>query len=111
MKYVKQMYPSLGKHMALIVTHCEELEDAQRDNLVGDFFRHPEVKMSNLAEFFEQGVFFMGCLRYESFKQKNDKAIYAQYRNILTMRKNFIEKVLEKTDTYNIYNEKRCTIL
>jgi hypothetical protein len=111
MKYVKEKYPALGKHMALVVTHCEELQRGERDDLIIKFFQHHEVKASALAEFFQQGTFFMGCLRYESYNQKNDKAIYAQYRNILDMRKLFIEKCIEREETYNIYKEKRCAIL
>ena len=105
MLYVKTAYPYLAKHMALVITHCEQLEDNQRKRLVEDFFRHPKVKQSKLEEYFTKGTLFMGCLRYESVTTANKQSMYFEYNNVLDMRMAFIEKCTQCDKPFNIYQE------
>lgn len=113
MKFVKEKYPNLGEYMALLVTHCEELNQEQREKLVENFFRHPEIKATNLADFFRQGVLYMGCFQRSSFDNGYEHDIYDQYKNILEMRTSFIEKCVSCETAYNVHKAKNasCNIL
>ncbi|CAF4431322.1 unnamed protein product, partial [Rotaria sp. Silwood2] len=53
-KFLKNKYPSLGKHMALILTHCESLTNARRQQLTDDFLDYIDVRRNELAEYFGQ---------------------------------------------------------
>ncbi|CAF4267893.1 unnamed protein product, partial [Rotaria sp. Silwood2] len=53
-KFLKNKYPSLGKHMALILTHCESLTKARRQQLTDDFLDYIDVRRNELAEYFGQ---------------------------------------------------------
>ncbi len=109
MKFVKEKYPTLGEYMALVVTHCEELSKEKRENLVQKFFQHPEIKASNLVEFFRQGIFYMGCFQRDSFEQGYEYQIYDQYKNILEMRTTFIDKCVACEKAYNVHKAKGTT--
>lgn len=113
MKFVKEKYPNLGKYMALVVTHCEKLEEAKRQNLIEKFFQHHDVKASKLMEFFTQGIFYMGCFENSSFEKKYETEIYDVYKNILEMRTTFIEKCVACEKTYNVHKAATagCNIL
>lgn len=113
MKFVKEKYPNLGEYMALLVTHCEKLNREQREKLVENFFRHPEIKATNLADFFRQGVLYMGCFQRSSFDKGYEHDIYDQYKNILEMRTSFIEKCVSCETAYNVHKAKNasCNIL
>jgi GTP-binding protein EngB required for normal cell division len=104
MVYVKTTYPYLDKYMALVITHCEQLEQDQRKKLVDDFFRHPKVIKTKLNEYFKLGALFMGCIRHESVMTANDKSMYFEYNNILDMRIEFIEKCMKSETPFNFYN-------
>jgi GTP-binding protein EngB required for normal cell division len=106
MLYVKNTYPYLDRHMALVITHCEQLEAPQRKRLIEDFFRHSKVKQSKLQDYFKLGVLFMGCLRNESVTTCNDKSMYFEYNNILDMRADFIAKCIECKEPFNFYQGK-----
>jgi GTP-binding protein EngB required for normal cell division len=113
MLYVKTTYPYLGKYMALVITHCEQLEVEQRKRLIGDFFRHPKVIQSKLEEYFKVGTLFMGCLRHESVATSNEQSMYFEYNNILDMRTEFIEKCIQCDKPFNFYqgpNSNKCCI-
>jgi GTP-binding protein EngB required for normal cell division len=113
MLYVKTTYPYLDKYMALVITHCEQLQEEQRQRLIADFFRHPKVIQSKLNEYFKLGTLFMGCLRHESVSTANDRSMYFEYNNILDMRTAFIEKCIQCEVPFNFYqgtNANKCRI-
>lgn len=113
MRYVKLNYPSLKDYMALVVTHCEALSIQNREHMIAQFWQHRDVRASDLQSFFfTKGVFFTGCLRRESFEQRNETAIYSEYKNILAMRTTFIQQCINCNDTYNVHrNNGSCPIL
>ena len=113
MKFVQEKYPTLGPYMALVVTHCEDLDEIKRDNLIEKFFQHHEVKTSKLRDFFKQGTFYMGCFEKSTFENKYEQRIYDQYKNILDMRTKFIEKCISCEQVYNVHKarDKGCLIL
>lgn len=103
MLFVKKTYPYLDKYMALVITHCEQLEEDQRKRLITDFFRHPKVVQSKLNEYFKVGTLFMGCFRHESVTTANDRSMYLEYNNILDMRTKFIETCIKCEKPFNFY--------
>jgi GTP-binding protein EngB required for normal cell division len=105
MLYVKKTYPQLTKHMALVITHCEQLTAEQKQRLITDFYRHPKVNESKLKEYFQVGVLFMGSLRQESRDTANDQSMYFEYNNILDMRTEFIERCIKCNEPFNFYRE------
>lgn len=109
MKFVKEKYPTLGGYMALVVTHCEKLDNEKREALIQKFFQHREIKASNLDNFFRQGIFYMGCLQRDSFEKKHEDDIYDQYKNILEMRTTFIEKCVACEKVFNVHKAKTTT--
>jgi hypothetical protein len=95
MLFVQSELPDLAGRAILVVTHSEELDDQGKNRLVKEFFSHPDVKKNNLQNFFQEDIFFVGCLRYESLNQRDETAIAYQHQNILEMRKKFIEKCFD----------------
>jgi GTPase SAR1 family protein len=95
MLFVQSELPDLAGRTILVVTHAEELDDQGKNRLVKEFFSHPDVKKNNLQNFFQEDIFFVGCLRYESLNQRDETAIAYQHQNILGMRKKFIEKCFD----------------
>jgi GTP-binding protein EngB required for normal cell division len=89
---IQSNFPDLAVRMMLVVTHAEELNREGKDQLIKEFFQQPVVRQNNLRNFFEQGILFLGCLRYESYKQRNRAALRNEHQNVLEMRKKFIEK-------------------
>lgn len=113
MLYVKTTYPYLDKHMALVITHCEQLEAEQRKRLIDEFFLHPKVVQSKLKDYFKIGTLFMGCLRNESVQTANAQSMYFEYNNILDMRTEFIEKCIQCENVFNVYqasNDNKCRV-
>lgn len=104
MIFVKTAYPNLAKYMALVITHCEQLNAEQRKKLIDDFYLHPKVIRSSLKDYFKLGPLFMGCIRHESVTTANDKSVYYEYNNILDMRSEFIGKCISSTQPFNIYH-------
>ncbi len=101
MIFVQSNFPQLAGKMMLVVTHAEELNHEEKDRLVEEFFQHPEVQRNNLRNFFKQGIMFLGCLRYESYTQKNYPALRNEHQNVLEMRKKFIEKCFAEVPSTN----------
>jgi hypothetical protein len=85
----------------LVLTHAEELNNDEKNRLVDEFFNHPDVERHNLRNFFQQGILFIGCLRYESLIQMDYTALVNEHENVLEMRKQFIEKCFEEVPLSN----------
>lgn len=114
MLIVKKTYPLLSKHMALILTHCEHMKPEQIQKLINDFFLHPKAVKADLREYFTLGTFSMGCIRFESYEDVNDRALYREYSNVFDMRNKFIEKCIkiQHKQAFNIHKVgNACTIL
>jgi len=112
MKFIKQHYPEIGKHAALVITHSEHLTSADKEKLLNEFWIHPTACNENFKEFFGKGVIYMGCMRLDAFENKDAVAVYIQYKNVLQMRTDFIELCLSCEDCYNMYNRaEQCKIL
>ena len=102
MIFVQSTFPELTGRMMLVVTHAEELNHDEKDELIDEFFQHPQVKQHHLRHFFQQGILFLGCLRYESYHRMDYTALYNEHQNVLEMRKKFIEKCFSEIPlTYN----------
>lgn len=110
MVYIKENFLDIAEITALVVTHCEHMNAAQREKLINDFFQHKLVIKHKLRELFLQGVLFMGSLRYESLEAKNEAAIYLEYNNILDMRTAFIEKCISCARIIPIQNSS-CSLM
>lgn len=113
MIYVKTTYPRLSKHMALVITHCEQTTEEQRERMMAEFWRHPTVVQSKLKEYFAIGTLFMGCLRHESVSTANAQSMYFEYNNVLDMRTEFITRCIKCAEPYNIYkdgSESKCNV-
>ena len=104
MKFVKQNYPHLNKHFALILTHCEDLDEATRTKLVTDFFDVDEIKRSRLQEFFGLGVHFMGTIDPQAVAHALSDTVANQMRNVIYLRETFIDFILAQSQFYNIHN-------
>jgi GTP-binding protein EngB required for normal cell division len=101
MLLVQSNLPDLAKRTMLVLTHAEELNNDEKNRLVDEFFNHPDVKRHNLQKFFQQGILFIGCLRYESLIQMDYTALVNEHENVLAMRKQFIEKCFEEVPLSN----------
>lgn len=102
MIFVQSTFPELTGRMMLVVTHAEELNHDEKEKLIDEFFQHPKVKQSHLRNFFQQGILFLGCLRYESYHRMDYTALYNEHQNVLEMRKKFIDKCFsELPSTFN----------
>jgi GTP-binding protein EngB required for normal cell division len=101
MLFVRSNLPNLAKRTMLVVTHAEELNNDEKDRLVEEFFNHPDVKRHDLRNFFQQGILFIGCLRYESLIQMDYTALVNEHQNVLEMRKQFIEKCFQEVPLSN----------
>jgi GTPase Era involved in 16S rRNA processing len=110
MIYIKENFRGIENNTALVITNCEQMNESERIRLIKQFFQHPKVKQHNLANFFQQGVLFMGCLRYESLETINESAIYLEYNNILDMRTAFIKKCIQCTSTFS-FHDSVCSIM
>ena len=100
MVFLKDNLPQLQGNAMLVVTHSEELTDDHKDAKVNEFFSHSRVTQNNLRDFFYPIVNFLGCIRYESLKQENRRALKFEHTNVLRMRKLFIERCLMQGITY-----------
>ncbi|CAF1140457.1 unnamed protein product [Adineta steineri] len=109
MLVVKEKLPHLSERMMLVVTHCEELYQDQKNDLIKDFFNHPDVVHHDLRKFFKQGTFFIGCIRYESLKQQNRRAITFEHTNVLQMRDLLLDKCLITVPNTNNNNQQTVT--
>lgn len=110
MIYIKNHFPGIENYTALVITNCEQMTERERLRLTEEFFQHQTVKKYELRKFFRQGVFYMGCIRHESIASVNERAIYFEYKNILEMRKAFIERCIQLTSTYSFYDY-ACSIM
>src|SRR2546430_7887670 len=82
MLYTKNNFRDLSAHMALIITNCESYTENLREELCNKFFENEIVVKNNLKDFFKQGIYFMDCLRKESYDQKNEQSIQEEYENV-----------------------------
>jgi hypothetical protein len=103
MVFIQQNYPELQNFFMLIVTHCEENDAKERKNFIEEFFQHPEVIRHRLQDFFGLGIHFMGCLRPQLQRVPNITAARNQASNILEMRKELLEFLVARQETYNIH--------
>jgi GTPase Era involved in 16S rRNA processing len=110
MIYIKENFIGIENYTALVITNCEHMNEQQRKKLVEEFFQHRRVKQHNLRNFFQKGILFMGCLRFESLESTNEAAIYFEYNNVLDMRTAFIEKCIECTTNVPCYDS-ACSIM
>lgn len=110
MVYIRQEFPEIRQNAVLIVTSCEQKSEDQRRKYAEDFFQHPTVRKHHLREFFQQGILFMGCLRYESLSKAYEQAIYNEYTNVLQMRMAFIEKCISCNENMQ-YSESSCCVM
>ncbi|CAF3969179.1 unnamed protein product [Rotaria sp. Silwood1] len=105
MQYFKRKYPQLSKHFALIITHCEELGEANMKQLVKQFFEDKEVRETQLEGYFNLGVHFMGSIRNESLKEGSRDEVGRQMINVLDMREKFIKFLFAQNQPYNIHED------
>ena len=97
--------------MALIITNCESYTENLREELCNKFFENEIVVKNNLKDFFKQGIYFMDCLRKESYDQKNEQSIQEEYENVSQMRNKWIQKCIDSNVPFNIHRtETRCYI-
>jgi GTP-binding protein EngB required for normal cell division len=114
MIYVQQHYNYLGPHAALIVTHCEEMSEAQQQKFITKFFQVDELVRWNVQRaFFGKGVFFMGAIQHECYKNKDGCALERQYEAVAKMRIKLIEMIIVSAEPFNIHKSKngQCHIL
>ena len=110
MIFVQSTFPDLTGRMMLVITHAEELNQEEQEELIDEFFQHPQVKENHLRNFFKQGILFLGCLRYESYHRMDYSALYNEHQNVMEMRKKFIEKCFSEIPcTYNTYSHSSTT--
>jgi hypothetical protein len=93
----------LSRFFILIITHCEEKNEEERRNFTEEFFQHPDVIRHGLKEFFGLGVYFTGCLRPQLQRVSNVMAARNQATNILEMRKELLDFLVARQETYNIH--------
>jgi hypothetical protein len=103
MIYIKRHYPKLKNFLILIITHCEEKNEQERNRFVEEFFQHPDVIKHGLKELFGLGVFFTGCLRPQLQNDPNIRSAKSQAANILDMRKKLLEFLIARQETFNIH--------
>jgi GTP-binding protein EngB required for normal cell division len=103
MIFIKRNYSELSRFFILIITHCEEKNEEERRNFMEEFFQHPDVIRHDLREFFGLGVFFTGCLRPQLQRVSNMMAARNQAANILEMRKELLDFLVARQETYNIH--------
>lgn len=109
MKFIKRKYPQLKSYFALILTHCERLSPTARKKLVDDFFQVDEIRQSQLKDYFELGVHFMGSLDPLAVAQGLLDAIASQIQNLIPMREEFIDFILQREEFYNIHTTSATT--
>ncbi|CAF1548855.1 unnamed protein product [Adineta ricciae] len=95
MRLFQSKFPRFTKKVMLVITHAEEMGEDQKHQLVEDFFGHQKVIKYRLREFFQQGVHFLGSIRYESIQPTNSTAIFREHGNVLQMRQQFIDKCFQ----------------
>jgi GTP-binding protein EngB required for normal cell division len=103
MVFIQNNYPQLQNFFMLIITHCEEDDANERNKFLEEFFQHPDVIRHGLQGFFGLGVHFMGCLRPQLQRVPNMTAARNQARNILEMRKELLDFLVARQETYNIH--------
>jgi GTP-binding protein EngB required for normal cell division len=109
MIYTKNNFKDLSANMALIITNCERFTAQQRQELSDNFFKNDTVVQHHLKDFFKQGIYFMGCLRKESYEQANKQSIQEEYTNVSEMRNRWLSKCIDSNNPFNIHHrENRC---
>ncbi|CAF1472603.1 unnamed protein product, partial [Didymodactylos carnosus] len=103
MKFVKETFPELSKSMALIITHCEQIPETNREQLVEDFFNYKELPVG-LYDFFGLKHKFMGCIRPETVRERNEQAARIELKNVLKMREEFIKFIIDLEGYCNIHD-------
>lgn len=96
MMLVMKKYERFSKKFALVITHCEQMNDKERKALINDFFLNADVCKYGIKPFFEKGVLFMGSCRPQSLARKDNTALLLQYGNVLDMREKFIRECLRE---------------
>jgi len=109
MKFIQRNYPNLGKHFALVLTHCEDYNEVHCRRLIKDFFETDEIKECELQSFFGLGVYCMGCIDQQSFTNDLRDAINYQIENIKNFREKFIDLIVKQREFYNIHNNENGT--
>jgi GTP-binding protein EngB required for normal cell division len=111
MIYTRNQFKELSANMALIITNCERLTAEERQKLCDSFFENETVNQNRLKDFFKQGIYFMGCIRKESYDQANKQSIEEEYKNVFEMRNRWIKKCIETNVSFNIHRkESRCLL-
>jgi hypothetical protein len=87
----------------LIITHCEEKSEEERNHFIDEFFQHPDVIKHGLREFFGLGVYFTGCLRAQLQSNPNNEAASQQARNVFQMRQKLLDFLIARDETFNIH--------
>jgi GTP-binding protein EngB required for normal cell division len=103
MVFIQSNYPQLQNFLMLIITHCEEDDASERNKFLEEFFQHPDIIRHRLQGFFGLGVHFMGCLRPQLKRVPNMTAARNQASNILEMRKELLDFLVARQETYNIH--------
>jgi hypothetical protein len=103
MVFIQKNYPELRNFFILLITHCEEKNEGERHHFMEEFFRHPDVIKHGLREFFGLGVHFTGCLRPQLQRAPNMVAAREQATNIFEMRKELLDFLIARQETFNIH--------
>lgn len=113
MLFVAKHYHFLSSTAALILTHCEDMDDAQRNNARKRLFMHPKLHGKKLEEtFFGIGVFYMGCIKYECEKNNDGRSFKRQYENVSRMRTQLIDALMHSSEPFTIHKSRsdQCAI-
>ncbi|CAF3395755.1 unnamed protein product [Rotaria socialis] len=111
MIFFQTNYPEFKKFSMLIVSHCEEKNAEERNNVIKELFQHPAVVKCKLREYFGLGVFFTGSFRSELRNDPNLHAATNQITNILKMREQLLDFLVSREETYNIHREPRTVLV
>jgi hypothetical protein len=103
MMFIQNNYPELRNFFILLITHCEEKNEDERREFMEEFFQHPDVIKHDLREFFGLGIYFTGCLRPQLQRVPNIMAARAQVTNILEMRRELLDFLVARKETFNIH--------
>ncbi|CAF4665569.1 unnamed protein product [Rotaria socialis] len=104
MIYTKKRFPDLSQYMAIIATNCEHMNQDDRETLHETFFMDDRIIKNKLRDYFQQGIFYMGCLRQETFEHTNCVSLCNEYKNVSEMRTKFIKKCIECQKAFNVHH-------
>ncbi|CAF1666644.1 unnamed protein product [Rotaria magnacalcarata] len=106
--HFKKKFLCVSRKMMLILTHAEEKTESQRHMLLHESFDESRLANAKMRSFFERGVLFMGCIRYESMERCNRQALLSEHCEVLQMRAQLIERCQDNESTKVVlYSEMR----